>query len=102
MLLGHLGNAAAISLTQHGDDLLVGESALSHRLFLSHEEPSFQKLLVRKSRAGNFASLLTGANPNHSAFWTLGRVTYATVRRAVKSTKTRFLVGNSLGVEDLE
>jgi hypothetical protein len=28
VLLGDLGNAAAISLAQHGNDLLVGESAL--------------------------------------------------------------------------
>jgi hypothetical protein len=51
-LHGGLGNRGSIRLAEDRDYLLVGESALPHRLFLCVGEPSFKKSTVRKSRAG--------------------------------------------------
>jgi hypothetical protein len=44
--------------------LFVGKSALSHRLFLSVEEPSFQKSSVRKNRAGQVTGIDDGTVPD--------------------------------------
>jgi len=52
-LLGSLGDRGSVRLAQDCHHLFVGESALSHQLFLCVEEPSFQKPPVRKSRAGH-------------------------------------------------
>ncbi len=53
VLLGRLGHRGPVGLAQNRDHLLVGASALSHRLFVV-EEPSSQKSLGRNSRAGHW------------------------------------------------
>jgi len=48
-LPSYFGDRAAIGFAQDRHHLFIGKSTLSHRL-LVEEEPSFQKLSVRKSR----------------------------------------------------
>src|SRR6185312_10667609 len=68
VLLGDLGHRRTVGLTQDRHHLLVGKSALSHRLFLLGEEPSFQKSADRKRQAGQVTSrTLDNADRNPSA-----------------------------------
>src|SRR5690606_18205703 len=57
VLLGSLGHAGAVCLTQHGNHLLFSESTLSHGL-LAGWDPSSQESMERRNRAGHpdFAS----------------------------------------------
>jgi hypothetical protein len=59
-LHGVLGNRGSIRLAEDRDYLLVGVSALPHRLFLRVGEPSFKKSTVRKNRAGQSRYVSSG------------------------------------------
>jgi hypothetical protein len=62
VLPGRVANRCPAGLLQRCYDLLITESTLSHVLFLSVEEPSLQKLLVQRSRAGQVLSMFTSDN----------------------------------------